>query len=148
MNRIFINSPNRKGFTLIEIIVTIILAAIMGTIFIQFMSKSLTKSAEPIRLVQKSYSLNQIIEEITADYKNLLDSGSDTVLTTLKTYIENGNISGNNPYYGQYTQQTNFIAFDESNNEISDTSGDNRILKATIASDNQSITVLFTKKSN
>ena len=138
MNRIFINFPNRKGFTLIEIIVTIVLAAIMGTIFIQFMSKSLTKSAEPLMLVQEVYSLNQIIEEITADYKDLLKADSDTALTTLKTYIENGN-------YGQYTQQTNFIAFDVSNNEIADTSGNNRILKAVITLDNQSITALFTK---
>lgn len=148
MNRILLNFRNRNGFTLIEIIVTIVVAAIVGTIFIQFMSKSLTKSAEPLTLIQKAYSLNQIIEEITADYKVLLDSDSDTALTTLKTYIENGNISGNDPYYGQYSRQTGFIAFDGSNNEILDTSGDSRILKATITSDNQSITVLFTKKSN
>jgi prepilin-type N-terminal cleavage/methylation domain-containing protein len=147
MNRILLNFRSQKGFTLIEIIVTIILAAIMGTIFIQFMSKSLTKSAEPLMLIQKAYSLNQIIEEITADYKDLLDSDT-TPIETLKIYIENGNIDGNNPYYGQYTQQTDFITFDGSKNEIPDASGNNRILKAIITSDNQSITVLFTKKSN
>ena len=145
MNRIFINFPDRKGFTLIEIIVTIVLAAIMGTIFIQFMSKSLTKSAEPLTLVQEGYSLNQIIEEITADYKDLLKADSDTALTTLNTYIANGNISGNDPYYGEYTRVTKYIKF-SGGNEADDMSGDNRILKAVITLDNQSITALFTKR--
>lgn len=136
---------HQKGFTIIEIIIVIILVSLMGTIIMQFMNKSLTDSTKPISMVQRIFSLDSIIEEMTADYNNSSDSDGNHDLPTLKTNIENGYISGNNPYYGQYTQQTSYIKFDSSNNEITDSTGDNNILKAVITANNRSITVLFTE---
>lgn len=136
-----------RGFTLLEIIMTLIVAAILGTILVQYMSSSLIRSAEPITKVQESYSLDEIIEFMTADYKNLLETDSDP-LETLKTHIQNGNNSENSPYYGEYTAATPaYIKFPATGGaETADSTGDNNILKAVISSGDQSITVLFTKK--
>ena len=129
---------NNRGLTLLEIVITLTVAAILGTIVFMFMSASLTHSTEPITLIQKAYSLDQIVEQITADYKTLLETDGDPLGTL------DGRIAGNN--YGQYSSSTGFIAFDGNNNEVSpDPSGENRILKVGITANNQTITVLFTK---
>ncbi|MFH2219338.1 MAG: type II secretion system protein [Pseudomonadota bacterium] len=134
-----------RGFTLLEIIMTLVVAAILGTILVQYMSTGLTRSTEPITQVQKTYSLNQIIEFMTADYKKLLETDSDP-LVTLQTHIQDGNDSAKDPYFGEYSQQTGYIKFPVTGgSEMADATGDNNVLKAVISSDNQSITVLFTK---
>jgi hypothetical protein len=108
-----------------------------------FMSTSLTRSAEPITLIQKSYCLDKIVEQITADYKSLLETDSDPLGAL------DGKITAGNNYDDQdcsYSSNTAFIAFDGNNMEVSpDPSGENRILKVTITANNQTITVLFTK---
>ncbi len=146
---------NDSGLTILEIIVTIVIAAILGTVLVQVMSTSLTRSSIPITLLQNTYSVSQIIEEMTADYEDLytieyVNLYNEYVkkydISTLKTYIENGNVSSNTPYYGPYSlDYIDYIKFDASYNEIADASGDDIILKAIISANNQSITVLFTK---
>ncbi|MEE8481366.1 MAG: prepilin-type N-terminal cleavage/methylation domain-containing protein [Desulfobacterales bacterium] len=143
----FSKVSNQKGLTILEIIVTIVIAAILGTVLIQVMSTSLTRSSVPITLLQNIYSTTQVIEEMTADYEELYDKYVKKYdISTLKTYIENGNVSSNSPYYGPYSlDYIGYIKFDASYNEIADTSGDDNILKVSISSNNQSLTVLFTK---
>ncbi len=142
----FSKVSNQKGLTILEIIVTIVIAAILGTVLVQVMSTSLTRSSVPITLLQNIYSISQIIEEMTADYEGLYDEDvKEYDISTLKTYIENGNVSSNTPYYGPYSLDIGYIEFDASYNEIADTSGDDRSLKVTVTSNNQSLTVLFTK---
>jgi hypothetical protein len=84
---------------------------------------------------------------MTADYEELYDENEKKYdISTLKTYIENGNVSSNTPYYGPYSLDSiGYIEFNGSYNEIADASGDDRSLKVTVTSNNQSLTVLFTK---
>ena len=135
---------NPNGFSLIEIIIALLVASLLGTVLIQYMSTSLTKSAEPVIMIQKGYALNHVMESMTADYKKLLLTDTDP-LTTFKNYVENGNSAENNPYYGEeYAVQTGYIVLD-GGNEGTDLSGGNQILKVTIALNEQSLTALFTK---
>ena len=108
------------------------------------MNTSLTQSAIPVTMVQKAYSLNQIVEKMTSDYFQLLKTDSNP-LVTLNTYITNGNDDSNSPFYGDYSSTTQYIQFDGNRNEIVDTSNNQRILKVVITKDNQSITILYTK---
>jgi prepilin-type N-terminal cleavage/methylation domain-containing protein len=133
---------NDIGFTLLEIVITLVVASILGAVLAQYMSTVLARSAEPINFIQESFALNRIIEEMTTDYKDLLETDSDP-LETLKGYIDNGYIDGNIPYYGLYTPVTKYILF-SGGAEVEDTTV-KRILKVTITSSNQSVTVLFTK---
>ena len=140
----FSKVSNQKGLTILEIIVTIVIAAILGTVLVQVMSTSLTRSSVPITLLQNTYSISQIIEEMTADYEELYENVNEKEydISTLKTFIENGNVSSNTPYYGPYSLDIDYIEFDASHNEIA--SVDDRVLKVTVTSNNQSLTVLFT----
>ena len=66
---------------------------------------------------------------------------------TFKSNIENGNNEASTPYYGHYELPTNpleYIVF-SGGNEAADSLGENRILKVTIRSGNQSLTTLFRK---
>lgn len=136
-------STDQRGFTLLEIIVSIIVASIMGAMLVQFMGTSMIKSAKPVARLQQNLSLNDVMENITADYKKLLTDNA-TPISTLKGYIDSGNVVGNTPYYGNYTPTTKYVLF-SGGNEINDSGGTNRLLKVTLTYSDQSISTLFTK---
>jgi len=133
----------QKGFTLIEIILTLVVAAILGTILVQFMGTSLTRCAEPVIMVQEGFSLSAVMEKMTAHYKYLLATDNNP-LTTFKNNIQNGNVEENTPYFGQYSIQTAYIIF-SGGNEAPDTEASNKILKVIINKGDQSLAALFTK---
>lgn len=138
------------GFTLIEIIVTLTIASVLAVVLIYFMQAGMSRSAEPLVEMQDSYGLNRIVENINADYRDLLLS-SASPLMDLKTYIENGNdqavaTATGTPYYGLYLFQTKFITFDASQNETAAAcTMDCKLLKVTLSKGGQSIATLFTK---
>lgn len=139
-----------KGFTLLEVIITMTIAAILATILVSFMGSSLTGSVTPLLRVQNASTLSQVFENITADYNKLNadDVGNNTsvALSTLNTNIDNGNNTASNPYYGPYTiVYKNYVSFDGGGNQIVDTSGSNKVLKVTLRQGDQTITTLFTK---
>ena len=142
-NDVFNCTTHDKGFTLLEVIITLVVAAILGTVLVQFMGTSLTRSTEPIVMVQEGFSLSEIMEKMTAHYKYLLATDS-TPLANFKEDIENGNDDKKTPYFGDYSIKTDYITF-SSGNEAPDTSGNNRILKVTIDKGDQSLVTLFTK---
>jgi prepilin-type N-terminal cleavage/methylation domain-containing protein len=59
---------NDSGFTLIEIIITVVIVAILGAMILTFLSASLIKSSDPIIAFQRASDLNKVIANITADY--------------------------------------------------------------------------------
>ncbi len=134
----YFTGRDQKGFTLVEVIITILVASILGLIFIQFMGTSMTGSVESVTRVQNAFTIEQVMEKMTADYKKLVVESS-TPLATLQLRVSNGN-------YGSYTvKYKDYITFDGSGVQVSE-SGD-RILKVTIADVNgeQRLTALFTK---
>ena len=137
------------GFTLIEIILLIILSALFGTLLFQFTGTSVTRSGEEVVLVQEGYELTGIMEQMIADYDELIKTDPDlfSLDDFRTTNIEAGNTEGNDPYYGDYTVNTNYIIF-TNGNEAVDTLGDNNLLKVTITKGSQSLTALFSKKSD
>jgi prepilin-type N-terminal cleavage/methylation domain-containing protein len=126
---------DHDGFTLLEITITIILAAILGTILFQFMGSVLTNSGESVIKVQDGFELSAVMERITADYRELISQDTDP-LGTLKTRIDAG-------LYGTYAGTTSWVTFNGTN-EDDDTSGDHHVLKVTVSIGGQSLTSLFT----
>jgi type II secretory pathway pseudopilin PulG len=135
-----------KGLTLLEIIVTFIIAAFLGSMMVEYLGSSLTRGGEAVVMVQDEFLLNGVVEKITADYENDYLTGAFT-FDIFKSNIENGNVSTNTPYYGDYTVQTEYIVFPSpGNNEVTDDgSGGYRLLKVTLNSGNQSLVTLFRK---
>jgi prepilin-type N-terminal cleavage/methylation domain-containing protein len=140
------------GFTLIEVIVTLIVASILGTMLVTFMGTTLTGSVQPLLRVQNANIAGQVMENIAADYNKLnsddIGAGTTVALSTLKTNIQNGNVLTNTPYYGGYTIVYNDYVVLNSNGTtapIADTTGNNRTLRVSIKQGSQTLTTLFTK---
>lgn len=70
MNERSLRSKSGRGFTLIEVIVSIIVAGILGSFLLVFLGTNITQSGLPVHMVKDQYRINQAMEEIIADYKN------------------------------------------------------------------------------
>jgi prepilin-type N-terminal cleavage/methylation domain-containing protein len=139
------------GFTLLEVIVTIVIAAIMGVFFAQFVSTSVIHSTDPVYRLQNLSSATHIMEQMTADYKNLAATQSN-FLAVFKDYVEYGNTQAKTagyegyPYYGAYqTAYNDYIKFVSGVEEKETNAANQRVLKVTIRRGDQSVTALFTR---
>ena len=109
LKTIFIDS---KGFTLVEIIVTLVAAGILGAIFIQFMGTALDASWNAVEIVRDEAGGEGVMEQIIADY--VADINSDANNALALTNIVNN-------YNGQTIRgiyiTTQYIVFDGSGDE-------------------------------
>lgn len=133
-----------QGFTLIEIIVTIIIGAILGALIVPFLGKALTASSVPIHRLSSAVELKSVIENITEDYEQ--DASN---LKDLKKAIgKKGDTESNN--YGQYkviyNEYVELVSYNDE--EAKDKDDPKDLLKVTIESldTGESITTLFRKE--
>ncbi|MEA3421635.1 MAG: type II secretion system protein [Acidobacteriota bacterium] len=133
MNPIKFAYSNERGFTFIEIIVTLIIAAILGVILIQFMGSSVSGSAENVQRIKDGFVLNQEMEKITRDYRNWLKTSPDDSITVFETAV--------NTNYADIivSGETGIIEVDPGND------GDVEIFQVTITDGTQTLMALFTK---
>jgi type II secretory pathway pseudopilin PulG len=132
------------GFTLIEIIGSLLIAAILGAIMFQYFGTSLTQSTAPIDRLKKALQLQQILENITEDYESS-DKSSTYLETTLMANIGAEGTDQNNTYGEYHVVNNHFIKF-VGQVEAPATGGDPKdILKVTIQNDiDEILAVLFT----
>lgn len=130
---------NKAGFTLIEVIVTLVVAAILAALFVNLMGPNLIGSSISAVRAKNHYELIAVVEEMNIDYIKLMNAADTNVLGTLQSRIETEG------YYGQYTSVTKFITFNSSNIEEEDETPGSNTLKVTISRGDQTITILFTK---
>ena len=103
-----------KGFTLVEIIVTIVAAGILGAIFVHLMGTALNASWNSVEIVRDESDGEGAMEEIIADYVAAINSDPpDTLTGALKTIRDN--IDGGK--YGTNVSWT-YIEFDAGGAEI------------------------------
>jgi prepilin-type N-terminal cleavage/methylation domain-containing protein len=99
-----------KGFTLVEIIVTIVAAGILGAIFVQLMGTALNSSWNSVEIVRDEANGQEMMEEIIADYVPAINSDPGTALGFIAGRITS-KIYGNNVTW-------TYIEFDASGAEI------------------------------
>lgn len=129
---------DESGFTLIEIIVTLTVAAILSVMLVQFMGTSISRSAEPMLSMQKGMTLQGIFENMNADYKQLLLI-DQTPLDTFKKRVETG-------YYGTDTiAASEYVLFDSDQVEVPCNASNCKLLKVTISNGDHSLTSLFAR---
>jgi prepilin-type N-terminal cleavage/methylation domain-containing protein len=114
---------NQRGFTLLEIIVTIIISAVLATILAEVMSGQTWRSYQPVQAIEENLALRAVMDNITSDYRALLKSPNEDA-TRLITLQDRVRTSG---YYWDATDAyTNGVAleaeaicieFDTNNNE-------------------------------
>ena len=66
-----ITNRKNQGFTLIEVIVTFVVAAIMAAMVYTYFGSALTQSSVPISRLQQASNLHQVMENIVTDYNRL-----------------------------------------------------------------------------
>ena len=104
-------SIDSRGFTLVEIIVTLVAAGILGAIFIHFMGTALDASWNSVEIVRDEADAEAVMERIIADY--VADINADPPDDPLGNVVTN--------YNGQtiegITITTQYIYFDSSGDE-------------------------------
>jgi prepilin-type N-terminal cleavage/methylation domain-containing protein len=101
---------NSKGFTLVEIIVTILAAGILGAMFVNFMGTALTSSWNAVEIARDEAGTEALMEQIIADYVTDINSDPATALSNLVTTYNGQTING-------IDITTQYIDFDGSGNE-------------------------------
>jgi len=130
---------------LLEIVATLIVAAVLGSMIYAYFASSVTHSTIAITKLKRAFVLHAVMENITADYSALIESALTDPLSVLKAKIDSENYSPD-PTENYSVIQNKFIKFDSSGNEIDDTSGQNDLLKVTIKNDGGTLTALFTSQ--
>jgi len=132
----FINSKisSNKGFTLVEIIATIIIMGILSAFFIHFMGTALDDSWKSVELVAGEAEAEGKLEEIIAYYTSKINDDSD-LANALTNVI--------NEFSGDATME--YIVFNSSGDEEADSSGENRNLKVTIEAPGNNLTTILTQ---
>ncbi len=59
----------QKGFTLLEIIVTLLITSVLGAMIVQYFGTNLSQSPVPVTSLQTTSDLEQVMENIVADYR-------------------------------------------------------------------------------
>jgi prepilin-type N-terminal cleavage/methylation domain-containing protein len=90
------------GFTLIEIIVTLVIVSVAGTMMYTYFGASMTRSVDPLIRLRGALNIQKVMENITADYNNNYVTTHSFGLITLQA-----NISAKT--YGQYTVTDNYF---------------------------------------
>ena len=80
----------QNGFTLVEIIITLIAAGILGAVFINLMGTALSDSWNSVQMVSNEAEGVRVMEEIIADYVLEINSNPAGALAKLKTDADGG----------------------------------------------------------
>ena len=121
---------NNRGFTLIEVIITVTLIAIAAAMFVAYMGTSLTQSPVSSGMVAKQYALIQEMELITSQYRQEI-SNETLDLTSFKAYVDN-----------------NYMPHIDSSNLVTLNSGSyttQQVLAVTLKDGDQTIMSIFTQ---
>ena len=133
-------SACENGFTLVEIIATIIIMGILSAFFIHFMGTALEDSWKSVELVAGEAEAEGDLEEIIAYFTSKINVNDNSDLANalgiVKSYVES-NFSDD--------ATVEYIMFNSSGDEEADSSGENRNLKVTIEAPGNNLTAILTK---
>jgi len=135
------NSEN--GFTLIEIIATVIVMGILAAFFIHFMGTALNDSWRSVELVADEAKAEGLMEKIIAEYvERINDNNPDTALSRI---VNRESFYESDSDYGMPVTMGYILFNDTSGDEEADTGGENRNLKITVESPGYHLTTILTE---
>jgi prepilin-type N-terminal cleavage/methylation domain-containing protein len=134
------------GFTLIEVIISLIVAGILSAMFVVFMQSNVMRSYNPVVLAKSSAYLTSIMDNIGADYRGLMVTASDP-LATLDSHLSDS--SYRSAHYGSNftvtTKRFDFPTGAGTVTEPSSASASGKLLKVTITYNTLSLVALFSE---
>lgn len=142
------SDSNGHGFTLLEILLTLILTSILAVVLMQVVSGHTSRSYWPLQAFERRLALQEAMEEISADYRRLLMTDT-TPLDTLEQNIEDGTYWSAGAIQLDTCKCIDFVENSPGDWSETDThedcTPDDTILKLTISDNYQSLTTLFTR---
>ena len=131
-----------NGFTLIEVIATIIVMGILAAFFIHFMGTALNDSWKSVEVVEGEAKAEGLMEKIIADYVEEINGNNpDAALAEIKG--DESDYESDVDYGMPVTME--YIVFDSGGDEQADTAGENRNLKVTVEPPGYNLTTVLTK---
>jgi prepilin-type N-terminal cleavage/methylation domain-containing protein len=127
------HTASQKGFTLLEIIVTIILVGITAAIMFPVMGTNLIRSAEPVNRLNDHHLLIQEMDRLTGLYRDAIQNDTLNINTFKTTYVDTS-IYVN-------AGETSFITLSDGTY----TTTSPNILRVTLVNNSQSLVALFTQ---
>ncbi len=125
------DAKHDEGFTLIEVIVSLLVASIFMSLIVSYLGTAFTRSASPLAQLRTTLTVFRAMENMNADYKAQYDAGTLN-LVALQTAIGAAGPGTKTNAYGTYQVLTNqFIQFDGAGIETG-AGGNQNILKVTI----------------
>jgi prepilin-type N-terminal cleavage/methylation domain-containing protein len=135
------NISSNKGFTLIEIIATIIIMGILSAFFIHFMGTALDNSWKSVELVAGEAEAEGKLEEIIAYFTSKINDDS-----VLNNPLLNALTIVDSEFSGDAAITMEYILFNAgSGAEEADVSGANRTLKVTVEAPGNNLTTILTQ---
>jgi prepilin-type N-terminal cleavage/methylation domain-containing protein len=124
-----------KGFTLVEVIVTIIAVSILGAIFLNYMGTAMSQSTRAIEYVSGEASAEGLLERITAEFVYEMNRDPANALNT---------IAGRD-YGSRVTKEyLNFVVSGTEGNQLVLSSGTSNTLKVTVSAAGSNLSTLLT----
>jgi len=127
------------GFSLLEIIITIVVAAILGSLMVQFSGTALIGVSDSVALVRNEATAKSVLEHIISDHVQAVNTNPETALATTVTRITT------NVYGTDVTITQNYTGFTAGGAEVSPSPAESTILKVTVQGAGHSQTVLLSK---
>lgn len=132
MNSLSDNS--KPGFTLVEVIITLLVAVILGAVMLQYLGSAVSQSSTPMKRLQAGAALHAVADNIIGAFRQTAPSNS-TAWNDFQSGIGTAGTDQNNAYGEYQVLYNDFIQFDGAGNEINDVYGTapEDILKVVIA---------------
>lgn len=138
MNRTKASRRGRNGFTLIEVLVTLVIVAFVGILVVNFVGRKVTDSAFPLVWVSRETDIERQMEQVVSDYVREMNTNPDPA--TVLGLIVTRNAAGQ---YGTGVSMS-YVEF-VGNVETNSTTGPTDQLHVTVSSGGQTLMTILTK---
>ncbi|MFH1154513.1 MAG: type II secretion system protein [Pseudomonadota bacterium] len=132
-----------RGFTLLEVIIALIVAGILGVMLVSFTGTVLQHSGDAANTMVRFYNRIQVMDDIIADYRADITHRQDASLASLAADISSGHYNTSHA-----TVQAQFITYSVSNPPVEQAASGGNLLKVTVTAvpsgDGLTMTTLFT----
>lgn len=132
----------QAGFTLIEVIVSIVVGAIVGVMLLSYMGTQLLNSSDPINMARTEGTAEMWMERITSDYVQEMNTPV-SYTGTLATIFARDYTSGIYNMPASVTLTRTYVTYDGAGNEVA-AGGTSTNLKVTVQAGGYSLTTIFT----
>ena len=132
-----------NGFTLVEVIATILMTAILSAVFINFMGSAMSRSVRSVEMVRGEADAESVLERITADFVLRTNQNSATALGLMEAAI-------NTPPKSVYGPDVSarYVYFDAGGNELLYTGTSPLTLEVKVAAAGNDLIVLLAQTRN